>query len=210
VVVLLSVVVFLFSVVLSATALEYDVDGRESTAMLALRLTALALGCGGSCTFFSKNISWRRLKYTFSSTQGLLWMFYTLMYALAGLSRPRGTASVSSALGAVYTFLGLASWLSLESVQQISRVMHMTITLFIALTLLVTIYLSAYVWKNDVMLTDLNGVGVLGTLSQFSAQRMCFINQDAIRAKEDPAEASKEGRVLDLPVKFHAEPSQRL
>jgi hypothetical protein len=103
-------------------------------------------------------------------------MFYTLMYALAGLSRPRGTASVSSALGAVYTFLGLASWLSLESVQQISRVMHMTITLFIALTLLVTIYLSAYVWKNDVMLTDLNGVGVPGTLSQFSAQRTCFIN----------------------------------
>jgi hypothetical protein len=162
--------------VLSATTLEYDVDGRESTAMLALRGTSIALGCGGSCVFFHNNVNWRRLKYTFSSTQGLLWMFYTLIYAMAGLSRPRGTASVSSALGTVYTTLGLIAWLSLESVQQISRAMHITITFITALTLVVTIYLSAYVWKDDVVLADSNGVSVAGDLTQFAAQRTCLIN----------------------------------
>jgi hypothetical protein len=182
VVVLLSIAVHLFSIVLSATAFEYDADGRESTAMLALRGTAVVLGCGGSCMFFHNDVNWRRLKYTFSSTQGLLWMFYTLIYAIAGLSRPRRTASVSSTLGIVFMTLGLIGWLSLESVQQISRVMHMTITFIIALTLVVSIYLSAYVWQDDVVLADLNGVGVPGTLTQFSAQRTCFINLSLLMA----------------------------
>ena len=109
-------------------------------------------------------------------------MFYTLIYAIAGLSRPRGTASVSSALGIVYTTLGLIAWLSLEAVQQISRVMHMTITFITALTLVVTIYLTAYVWKDDVVLADLNGVGVPGTLTQFAIQRTCFINLSLLMA----------------------------
>ena len=150
--------------------------------MLALRGTALALFCGGSCVFFCNNVNWRRLKYTFTSTEGTVWMFYTLIYAIAGLSRPRGTASVSSALGTVYTTLGLIGWLSLDSVQQISRVMHMTITFILALTLVVSIYLSAYVWQDDVVLADLNGVGVPGTLTQFSAQRTCFINLSLLMA----------------------------
>ena len=172
----MSIAVYLFSIVLSATALEYDVDGRESTAMLALRGTAVALVCGGSCAFFHNNVNWCRLKYTFSRTQGLLWMFYTLIFAIAGLSRPRGTASVSSALGTVYTALGFIGWLSLESVQQISRVMHMAITFIAALTLVVNIYLTVYVWKDDVVLADLNGIRVPGILTVFAAQRMCFIN----------------------------------
>jgi hypothetical protein len=103
-------------------------------------------------------------------------MFYTLIYAIAGLSRPKGTASVSSALGTVYTALGFIAWLSLESVHQISRVMHMTITFITALTLVVAIYLSAYVWKDDVVLADLNGVGVPGTLTRYAAMRTCLIN----------------------------------
>jgi hypothetical protein len=176
VVVLLSVVVFLFSIVLSATALEYDVDGRESMAVLALRGTCIAWGCGGSSVFFNNNVNWPRLKYTFSSTQGLLWMFYTLIYAISGLSGPKGTASVSSGLGTVYATLGFIAWLSVESVQQISRVMHITITFITALTLVVTIYLSAYVWKDDVVLADLNGVGVSGTLTRYAVLRTCFIN----------------------------------
>jgi hypothetical protein len=81
VVILVSIAVFLFSIVLDATAPVYDVDGRKSTAMLALRGTSMALGCAGSCVFFCNNMNWRRLKYTFSSTQGLLWMFYTLIFA---------------------------------------------------------------------------------------------------------------------------------
>ena len=89
---------------------------------------------------------------------------------------------MSSALGTVFMSLGLMGWLSVESVQQISRVMHMTITFITALTLFVTIYLSAYVWKDDVVLADLNGVGVSGTLTQFSAQRTCFINLSLLMA----------------------------
>jgi hypothetical protein len=176
VVILVSIIVFLFSIVLSATALEYDVDGRESTAMLAMRGTAMSLGCAGSCVFFHNNVNWRRLKYTFSSTKGVLWMFYTLISAIAGLSRPSGTASVSSALGTVYTTLGFIAWLSLESAQQISRVMHMTLTFITALTLVVAIYLSAYVWKDDVVLADLNGVGVPGILTLYAILRTCYIN----------------------------------
>jgi hypothetical protein len=61
-------------------------------------------------------------------------------------------------------------------VQQISRVMHITITFFTALTVVITIYLTAYVRKDDPVLADLNGVGVPGTLTQFSPQRTCFIN----------------------------------
>ena len=103
-------------------------------------------------------------------------MFYTLIYAIAGLSGPRGTASVSSALGTVYATLGFILWLSLESVQQISRLMHMAITFITALTLVITIYLTAYVWKDDVVLVDLNGIGVPGILTVFAAVRTCFIN----------------------------------
>jgi hypothetical protein len=44
------------------------------------------------------------------------------------------------------------------------------------LTLVVTIYLSAYVWKDDVVLADLNGVGVPGTLTMYAVLRTCFIN----------------------------------
>jgi hypothetical protein len=178
----MSIAVFLFSIVLSATALEYDVDGRESAAMLALRGIALTLGCGESYAFFNNNVNWPRLKYTFRSTQGLLWMIYTLIFAIAGLSGPRRTASVSSAIGTVYATLGFMLWLSLESVQQITRLMHMTITFITALTLVVTIYLTAYVWKDDVVLADLNGVGVPGTLTQFAIQRTCFINLSLLMA----------------------------
>jgi hypothetical protein len=109
-------------------------------------------------------------------------MFYTLIYAIAGLSRPIGTASVSSALGTAYTTLGLIGWLSLESVQQISRVMHMTITFTTALTLVVSIYLSAYVWQDDVVLADLNGIGAPGILTVYAIQRTCFINLSLLMA----------------------------
>jgi hypothetical protein len=54
--------------------------------------------------------------------------------------------------------------------------MHMIMTFFTALTLVVTIYLTAYVWKDEVVLADLNGAGVPGTLTQFAAQRTCLIN----------------------------------
>ena len=83
---------------------------------------------------------------------------------------------MSSALGTVYTTLGFIGWLSLESAQQISRVMHMTITFITALTLVITIYLTAYVWKDDVVLADLNGIGVPGILTLYAIQRTCYIN----------------------------------
>ena len=150
--------------------------------MLALRGTSIALGCGGSCVFFRNNVNWRRLKFALSSTEGIVWMFYTLIFAIAGLSKPRGTDSVTSALGIVCTTLGFTGWLSFESVQQISRVMHMAITFITALTIVVTIYLTANVWKDDVVLADLNGIGVPGILTLYAIQRTCFINLSLLMA----------------------------
>jgi hypothetical protein len=179
VVVLLSVLVFTVSVVLSNNEPEYDVDGRESTLMLALRGAALFLGGSGSCVFLSKSVNRRRLHYTFTSTRGVLWMFYTLIFALAGFARPKGTAH---ALGTVYTTLGFTPWLSPESVQQISRFMHFAITVTIAFTLATAIYLSAYVWQNDAVLADLNGVGLAGVLTRYALQRTCYINLSLLMA----------------------------
>jgi hypothetical protein len=174
VVILVAIAVFLFSIVLSTTELKYDVDGRASMAVLALRASALILGCVGSCVFLFKNVNWRRFKYTLSSVQGILWMFYTLIYACAGLAQPISTAS--SVFRTVCASLGLLFWLLFEAVQQISRVMHISITFTLALTLAVTIYLTAYVWDDDVVLGDLNGVENPGVVTRYSIQRMCFIN----------------------------------
>jgi hypothetical protein len=184
VVILVSVVVYCASIVLSVTELAYDDNGNDSTTMLVLRVIAVTMGVTGSCVFFFGNVSWPRLKYTFRSTQGLLWMFYTLIYACAGLAQPSAGAksSATSVLGSLYLSLGLSVWLSFESVQQISRVMHVTITFTLALTLGTVIYLSAYVWQDDIVLADLNGVGVPGTLTRYAVQRTCLINLSLLMA----------------------------
>jgi hypothetical protein len=172
---MVSVLVYGASIVMSVTELAYDDDGNESLAMVVMRVIPLALGCGGSYIFFHNNVSWRRFIYLFSSTEGILWLFYTLVFALSGLAVPTHT-SISSALGTGYTALGMIGWISLESVQQISRVMHITITFTTALTLVGSIYLSAYMWQDDAVLADLNGVGVSGVLTRFALLRTCFIN----------------------------------
>ena len=107
-------------------------------------------------------------------------MFYTLIYACAGLAQLK--SSTSSVLGTLYESMGFLVWLSFESVQQISRVMHVTITFTLALTLGTVIYLSAYVWQDDVVLADLNGIGVPGTLTRYAVQRTCLINLSLLRA----------------------------
>ena len=164
VVIMLSSIVFLYTIV----------RGKESTVLLALRVTALALGCSGSWVLFHNNVNWRRLKYTFSSIEGIMWMCYVFIHACAGLSRP--SASVSSVLATVYNAFGFFLWLFLEAVQHITRLMHMTITCVVLLTIVVTIYVTAYVWQDDVVLADLNGVGVPGILTLYAIQRTCFIN----------------------------------
>jgi hypothetical protein len=73
-------------------------------------------------------------------------------------------------------------WLSFESVQQISRVMHITITFTLALTLATAIYLSTFVWQDDVELADLNGAGVSGSLTRYAVQRTCLINLSLLMA----------------------------
>ena len=178
-VIMVSVVVSCVSIILSATHLADSDSGNESVAMLVLRGTALVLGGSGSCTFFFENTNWRRFKYTFSSPQGILWMFYTLIFALAGLAKP---STVGNVLGTLYTTLGFMVWLSFESVQQISRATHVTITCITALTLAVTIYLSAFVWQDDEVLADLNGVGVPGTLTKYAVQRTCLVNLSLLMA----------------------------
>jgi hypothetical protein len=108
-------------------------------------------------------------------------MFYTLIYACAGLAQP-ATLSVSSLVGTLYLSLGFLMWLSFESVRQISRLMHITITFALAITLATSIYLSAYVWKDDAVLADLNGAGLPGTLTRYAVQRTCLINLSLLMA----------------------------
>jgi hypothetical protein len=69
--ILVSIVIYLLSMLLGTAAPEslYDDDGNDSFAMLALRAAALAMLIGGSCTFFFNNVSWRRLKHTYTSPQ---------------------------------------------------------------------------------------------------------------------------------------------
>ena len=181
VVVLLSIVLFLFGMGLSTTSLAYD-GVKESSVLIACYAAAVVLEGAGSCGFFYNNVSWRRLKYTFSSTQGLLWMFYTLIYALAGLARPDPDTPICSVLATIYGALGFLLWLSLESACRISRVMHTILTIFVALTMILTIYFSAFVWRNDPVLADLNGVGVSGTLTRYAVLRTCLINLSLLMA----------------------------
>ena len=103
-------------------------------------------------------------------------MFYTLVYASAGLASPDVDSPTASVLGTVYTALVLIIWMSLESVTRISRLTHTTITFTIAVGIALGIYLSAFVWQDDTVLADLNGAGVAGVLTRFAIQRTCFIN----------------------------------
>ena len=102
--------------------------------------------------FFTKNIAWTRFKYTCTSVEGVIWIFYTCMFAWAGTAQPAADqavakASASTLLGTIYMTLGMLAWLNVESVKQISRIMHMTITFSIVLTITLTAYLSAYIWQ---------------------------------------------------------------
>ena len=103
-------------------------------------------------------------------------MFYTLVFALAGLASPDVDSPVASVLGTVYTALVLIMWMSLESVNRISRLTHTPITFTIAVGIALGIYLSAFVWQDDTVLADLNGAGVAGVVTRFAIQRTCFIN----------------------------------
>ena len=45
-----------------------------------------------------------------------------------------------------------------------------------------TIYFSAFVWQDDAVLADLNGVGVSGTLTRYAVKRTCLINLSLLMA----------------------------
>merc|ERR1711865_1221901 len=70
----------------------------------------------------------------------------------------------------------MLAWLNFESVKTVSRITHLSITFSIVLTIALTAYLSAYVWQDDVVLADLNGVGVPGVVTRYAVQRTCLIN----------------------------------
>jgi hypothetical protein len=104
-------------------------------------------------------------------------VFFSLVYTTAGLvAGSKSTTPLSTATGTVYAVCGFVGWLSFESVKKISRIMHITITFSIAITLAAVIYLSLYVWQDDVVLADLNGVNLAGVLTRYSLQRTCAIN----------------------------------
>jgi hypothetical protein len=168
--VLLSVAIFVSSIVLSPQ------DGRESTGMIILRAAALIIGFTGTCVFFNRNIDWRRLRYTFENTKGVLWSFWLICFCFSGLARPSEKMPIFSVIGTVYMTLGLFIWLSFESVHEISRIVHVSLTVTIALGITVTIYLTAFVWQDDAVLADFNGVGVEGIVTRYAVHRTCFIN----------------------------------
>jgi hypothetical protein len=174
--ILLSVLVFLSSIVLRDTEMGNSKSGNESMLKIILRTVALALGLSGAFAFFSGNISFWRWKYTLSSPKGLLWIIYTLLYCLSGMAQPSQENPVSSVVGNVYVSLGFLGWLSFDSAKRISRIMQVSITVAVALTLAFTIWMTTFVWQDDAVLADFNGAGVEGTLTRYSLHRTCFIN----------------------------------
>jgi hypothetical protein len=174
---LLSVVVFSFSVMMSSTALAHTDNGNESVLFIVLRVISLALGLTGAGFYFKNNVSWRRLKFTFLlSTEGRLWLFYTLVYTATGLVAPAEDSQFTSVLGTVYNACGFTLWLLFESTKMISRTMLITCTFGVAITLASFIYLTIYVWQDDSLLADLNGAGLRGVLTRYDLQRTCAFN----------------------------------
>jgi hypothetical protein len=112
VVVLLSILIFMASLVVEVTLPLQDEHGRESITLISMRVASLCLMISGALAFFvlpgffgTSNISWPRLKYVFSTPQGLLWIFYCGVFATAGLSSPDQAGPVSSVLGITYTLV---------------------------------------------------------------------------------------------------------
>jgi hypothetical protein len=175
--ILTSIANFVLSMVVSAfPSLAMDASGKESWMLIMLRSSAATLGGAGSCGFFHNNINKGRFEFAFTSVRGLLWIFYTVVFAVAGFAQPDPDTPVSSVLSTLYTTLGLLAWLAFDCVKQISRLMHTTVTIFINLTIVAAIYFSLYVWKNDAVLADLNSVQVPGVLTRYSLQRTCLVN----------------------------------
>ena len=52
--ILLSIVIYFVSILISVTALAYDDEGSESGVMVVLRVFALTLGVSGACVFSSR------------------------------------------------------------------------------------------------------------------------------------------------------------
>jgi hypothetical protein len=72
--------------------------------------------------------------------------------------------------------MGMVLWLSFDSAHRINRIMYTTITLWMVVTYLFSIYCYLLVWQNNAVLADLNGAGVPGTVTRFYIQQMCCIN----------------------------------
>jgi hypothetical protein len=100
---LLSIFVYLASL-----GVPYDEDGNESKLVIGLCSAAFFLLISGSAAFFTNNISWPRLKYTFICPQKVLWVFYAVVYFAVGMARIYPTAPVSSRFGTIYVSLILA------------------------------------------------------------------------------------------------------
>jgi hypothetical protein len=61
-------------------------------------------------------------------------------------------------------------------VQRISRSIRAILTIFAVLNVALGFYLTTYIWANDSVLADLNGVDVSGTVNKYETWRTCFVN----------------------------------
>jgi hypothetical protein len=169
---LLSLVIMSLSIIVGATRVSSDSDGRESVVLIVMRVLALVLLFFGVFSLFWHNLSLPRLRYTFLSPQGILITFYACAFALVGWLVPDPRFPVSSVLGPVYMALGFLFWLALECVKKTSRWMRAAITALNIFSISATIILSLYFWPrtDDVMFIPLGGV------SKFSLWRTILCN----------------------------------
>ena len=93
------------------------------------------------------------------------------VYFVVGMAKPTPQLPMSSVM---YQGVGLLLWLALESVQRVSRVTRVSLTLFATLTLALVYYLSLFVWLDDSFLVDLN-INVPGVLTTYQVFRTCWI-----------------------------------
>merc|ERR1711865_500686 len=94
-----------------------------------------------------QNISWKRVVYTFTSTQGTLILFFASLYALVGFACLTPRQDVPAVL---YVFSMIVVWLATESAGQMTRLSRLALTVSFVLIMLATVYCSIFIWKDDV------------------------------------------------------------
>lgn len=159
-----------------SVGLRTDESGSESAAFIVSSVTAFVLMVVGSALVFWQNVSWLRLNYVFTSSKGVLLVFYLTCFLVVGFVVPDTRSPVSSRLSMCYVFLGYVMWYALDSAKRVSRTFRAVQDVCIILNMFVAIVFSLYVWSYDPSLGDLNGESVPGEVTKLQLWRICYWN----------------------------------